>query len=408
MVETKEPDGEDKPAPAPFGGEDALALAREGKDAWNAWADKKENAGREVDFTGVDFTARENQDIYFYGFTFPGVVRFAGAMFPDAEFAAATFEGDAWFDKATFAGDAGFGGATFEGDAQFGAANFKGAAGFGAATFEAAAGFDKATFAGDAWFAAATFEGDAHFGAATFEAGAGFDKATFEGNAGFDGATFKGYARFAAATFEGNAGFSGGTFTGPVLLGKSQFRIVPDFRRSEFNKHVTLHGMEVDFRRPTEPTDADMYRRLKEIAVNARDHDREQMIFAYELMAKRGHETRGLALAPNYLYGWLNGFGRNLLRPGAGLFIVWFGFGILYHRLAAKDMSGLGDGLLFSAAQIFPFLGASRGTLAGAKIALFGEAALNAGINALAMIEGGLGILFLFLIGLALRNRFRL
>ena len=71
-------------------------------------------------------------------------------------------------------------------------------------------------------------------------------------------------------------------------------------------------------------------------------------------------------------------------------------------------MSHLWDGLLFSTAQIFPFLGASRGALGDARNALYGEEPLSVGINALAFLEGGLGILFLFLIGLVLRNRFRI
>ena len=48
------------------------------------------------------------------------------------------------------------------------------------------------------------------------------------------------------------------------------------------------------------------------------------------------------------------------------------------------------------------------GALGDARNALYGEEPLSVGINALAFLEGGLGILFLFLIGLVLRNRFRI
>lgn len=338
MAENQEQDEEN--APEPFRGEEALELARQGKDAWNAWA--KENPGREVDFRGVDFITGVNKKISFKDFRFPGGVHFAKAKFPDAGFDQAIFEGDA--------------------------------------------GFTEATFEGHAWF----------------------EKATFEGDAGFNAATFKGYAGFDGATLKGNTKFTGATFTGPVSLENSRFRNVPDFRRSEFKKHLTLHGINIEFRTPTEPDDADKYRRLKELAFNARDHDRAQEFFAFELIAKRGHETRRLKLIPNYLYRGFSGFGRSLWRPSIGLFVVWGAFGVLYSWIAIKNMSHLLDGLLFSAAQLFPFLGASKGALADAKAALFGNAALDAWVNALGMIEGGLGILFLFLIGLALRNRFRI
>lgn len=294
MAENEEQDEKDKPEP--LEGEEALALARQGKNAWNAWAE--DNPGREVDFVGVDFTAEGNKDISFEGFTFPGEADFSEANFQYARFDRATFKGNAWFGKATFEGRAGFGGATFERDAEF----------------------IGATFKGDTWFDEATFEESAWFDEATFEEGAVFSRATFEGSARFEEATFEGAAGFYRATFEGDAGFGGATFTGPVILYGSRFRIVPDFRRSEFQKHATLHGIEVDFRRPTKPDDADRYRRLKELAFNARDHDREQMFFAYELIAKRGHETRGLALIPNYLYEWTSDFGRSLALPSIGLF----------------------------------------------------------------------------------------
>lgn len=71
-------------------------------------------------------------------------------------------------------------------------------------------------------------------------------------------------------------------------------------------------------------------------------------------------------------------------------------------------MGDFWDGLSFSAANIFPFLGTSQGTLSVARKNLYGEEALSIWVNVLATAEGGLGILYLFLIGLALRNRFRI
>ena len=274
---------------------------------------------------------------------------------------------------------------TFPGNTDFSRTQFRGA------------DFGGANFGECTWFTEAIFEDDARF-----------DKATFGKYARFESATFRKGAWFPETTFEGDAGFGGATFSGLVALYGSRFQFVPDFRRTDFQKHITLHGMEVNFLWPALDGDADKYRRLKELAVNARNHDLEQMFFAYELMAKRGHETRGLKLIPNYLYGWFSGFGRSLRRPCAWLLGVWFGFGILYNWIATKEMSHLWDGLLFSVAHLFPFLGASKGALAEAKTALFGNAPLGVLVNFSAMLEGGLGILFLFLIGLALRNRFRL
>ncbi len=112
-------------------GEEALALYRKGKDAWNKWAE--DNPGVKVSFKGVEF-----KHAIFAGFVFPG----------DADFTNATFIGNAWFDDATFSGDAWFIDATFSGDVSFRKATFNGSAYFRFATFRKDVLFDLATFSG--------------------------------------------------------------------------------------------------------------------------------------------------------------------------------------------------------------------------------------------------------------------
>lgn len=219
--------------------------------------------------------------------------------------------------------------------------------------------------------------------------------------------------QFSGAKFQG-ARFDGGTFTGPVSLENSQFWTVPDFRRSEFQKHVTLHGIEVAPKSPeagflgrAKDTDtADKYRRLKELAVAARDHDREQRFFARELKAKRGHETRGLALVSSYLYELASDFGRSLWRPKFGFFAVLFAFGLAYATGFGKTGMVI-SGLLYSANHLLPFLPGSRKRIEVLETSLFGGPAPDS-VSALTMFEGVFGAVFIFLIGLALRNRFRI
>ena len=91
-------DKEDQPEA--LSGEEALVLARKGKEAWNAWAMKSE--GRKVDFSGVNFTIEKNNDISFEGFTFPGDVDFRRATFMEARFKLATFRGRAEFQRTVF------------------------------------------------------------------------------------------------------------------------------------------------------------------------------------------------------------------------------------------------------------------------------------------------------------------
>lgn len=372
-------ENEDKPEA--LSGEEALALAREGKDAWNAWA--AENRGQSVDFTGVDFTDADNTGISFGGYLFPGEAKFTKTKFQEGHFEGCTFEEFASFDWATFMG----------------------AAMFETAVFRKGNMFYEATFKGLANFVGATVSDFASFTGVTFGELATFSHAIFKGRTLFDRATFEKAAFFNSTNFEESVTFIGGTFSGLVSLEGCRFAIVPDFRRSQFFKHTTLHGTHVDFRTPEEG-DADKYRRLKELAVNARDHDREQFFFACELKAKRGFETLGWALVPNYLYEWLSDFGRSLGRPVFFLAFTWFLFGLVYGAGLGKTGMGI-SGLIYSAAHLVPFLPGSRERIKTLEKLLFDNPTPDI-VFALTTIEGVLGVILIFLIGLALRNRFRI
>ena len=101
-----------------------------------------------------------------------------------------------------------------------------------------------------------------------------------------------------------------------------------------------------------------------------------------------------------YAYQWLSDFGRSVARPVAGLAAIWFVWGMYFAPCPNfGPCVKLGEGLTKSASLIFPFLGASR-TLKKPDFV---------GLDlAMAFLEGGLGVMFLFLIGLALHNRFRI
>lgn len=360
--------------------EEALMLAREGHKEWNVWSRMHERW--EVNFEEVDFGASENSDISFEDFVFTGIANFVGAKFhPNAVFNRAEFRRNALFSYAQFDADAMFIDSKFGEDATFAGTKFS----------------------GTLWFSGAEVRGDAFF-----------DNAQFGEFAWFRGAQFRQDASFTKVDFAGSATFEGATFEGAVFIQDAAFRFVPDFRHTEFRKHVTLHGVQVTFASEPNPlffsktpgdTDADKYRRLKELAVAARDHDREQYFFACELKSKRFHETRGLALVPSYLYEWFSDFGRSLARPTVFIFLIWFICGLIYADFGKQGE--ISDGLIYSARRLLPVPGSPGDALNALEQRLFAES-VPAGVFALTLLEGFLGAVFLFLIGLALRNRFRI
>ncbi|NQU59276.1 MAG: pentapeptide repeat-containing protein [Rhodospirillales bacterium] len=429
-------------------GEEALALARKGQDAWNEWA--RNNPKTKVDFSDIAFTV---DSISFEGFVFPGPVSFRNVVLKNVNFSGAAFSGgDADFTSAQFTvGDVDFTGAKFSGGvANFTVAKFSGGnayftgvefSGGDAYFIEAAfsgghANFFDAKFnGGNADFSEAVFSGgnadfneakfigvDAIFTIATFSRGlVNFYDAKFcGGDAVFSGAAFiGGSAHFEKAKFIGGcADFSGAKFDFPVYLQGARFTQVPDFRHTTLAAHFTLHDVRVSFwddaernsyflKQAKKPDDADKLRRLKELASNAKDHEREQDFFASELRAKRFHEAMGASLIWSYLYEWCSDFGRSTFRPILLLFSIWGVFGWGYWLLADGPCKSFADGLRFSFATMPPFVAASRTALSEARENLYGTE-VGVLVDALAFIEGYIGLAPIFLIGLALRNRFRI
>lgn len=353
MADKQPPQDPKPPEKKVLKGKAALGLWHQGKDAWNQWAETHEGWG--VNFSGVTLEPNadklaEGEYIDFEDFVFPGTVYFAGARFTG---------------KASFIG---------------------------------------ATFTGLAYFAGVTFTGETNFAGVTFEKSAVFDHSTFENTADFFTTDFK----------------------GPLGLAYTQFDHVPDFRYAKFETLLSLHGVVVNYqhhefwapllwyhvRRAANRDDVVKYRRLKELAKKTEDHKAEQLFFAYELKAERMYSLKlGVPLALNYLYQLFSDFGHSVARPFLYLIASWLIFSGVYLLKADQAKACFFDALLnamgFSASQLVPFLGAAKGIGESAKTALFGSD-YPGWLSPFMMLEGVIGLAFIFLIGLGLRNMFRI
>ncbi|MDF2368006.1 pentapeptide repeat-containing protein [Sneathiella sp.] len=430
--------------------EDALALARQGKEVWNRWAE--ENPGVGIDFSGLNFTT---QRISFAEFIFPGFADFSFTTFKFNDFSSTEFSGgyanffgakfaseDANFFKAEFSGgNVDFRGAEVNGGvANFFQAKFSGGyANFQSAKFKGgSADFREAKFSkgrvifdgvefsgGHADFRGVEFiGGDVFFRHVSFSGGnVYFSRSIFsKGNVSFHATVFSKITSFASTKLKYKSDFTAVVFEGPIDLDSSYFAQVPDFRRSKLSAHFTLHDMKVDYSTRTKKvwgvfskaatdSDADKFRRLKELAVQSRDHEREQDFFAKELKAKRYYETTGLSLIPSYLYEWTSDFGRSLWRPALCLGLTWLIFGLMYGvnglPYATSVLDPLWNGLKLSLATLVPFAAISRTAMLESREALF-RSDVNHLLDFAMVVEGVLAVIFIFLIGLALRNRFRI
>lgn len=221
----------------------------------------------------------------------------------------------------------------------------------------------------------------------------------------------------------------------------AKFSQVPDFRFTTFGAPPNLHALEVDFGisysargiegwlgRAGGLTDVAAIRWLKKIAADAKDHESELRFFALELKAKRFHETKGFwPIALNVAYEWLSDFGRSIGRPLSWLAgsIVAAAISILVQH-ADKLPRYQDPAIVVTVGKILAVSATNAVALVGGeKLEARQEALKNVfcptsepecGKNLtltlaghwLVYLQSAFSLLLFFLIGLALRNRFRI
>jgi uncharacterized protein YjbI with pentapeptide repeats len=430
-----------------------IARAQWGKDVWNAWAEG--NPGAEV-----DFTQETSEGIDFSGFVFPGAADFKGVRFiGDTNFIGATFEGHTNFLGAHFEeGAVHFNGATFLDEVVFAEARFQRAAVFSVKRFEKLADFRSARFHGEADFHKATFsDGLARFPSATFyqivhfsgarfgKEGADFSDTQFNHRASFDEARSAGYANFQRARFNGEASFRSSKLRGLVAFNDAQFTTIAVFKDSTFHSVPTFHGAELHEdttfegvtwpKRPHEgqsPYDAvRAWARLRVEMSRLHKHEDELFFFAKELNA-RAQDRRNEPPAKRLLYrSYLAlGAGRSVAKPlgwllglNAGLFlpIYWSATAAIQGRkVSIRDMLAdaailniPADVVSFTLGQALPLIGSSNPERADLYRRLFagGDSRgidVPLWLESVGIVQQLVGIVLLFVIGLALRNRFRM
>lgn len=307
------------------------------------------------------------------------------------EFADCQFDQTVFFDGYVF-GYAFFSCATFSRGADFSNVTFAGAAFFGGATFSMLADFSGATFFTRADFRGVTFSRDAEFSSVMFSRGADFSSVTFSGSTDFISATFHTVAIFTNSELKAPTNFEGSQFLGEP----------PRFHGGKLHEDTVWRGVKWPAA-PTDPNKAgrftDAYERLKQEMDRLKKHEDELMFFAKELECRRVAVGwfKGLPIAA---YGWFCNYGRSYVKP-----LIWmvavFNAGVPALWLLQPDL-GWGKAVGLSAVNCLAGLG-MRKDLMGKVLDDLGPGALIvSGAQTVA------GLVLLFLIGLGLRNRFRM
>lgn len=243
-----------------------------------------------------------------------------------------------------------------------------------------------------------------------------------------------------------SADFSETLVSGIVDWTNAQFGSIPDLRQTKLDRAPEVARMSVpapamvhiiseqeqqkrglskhDFWQlvAADGDDVLKLRKLKAMAIDANDHEKDGEFFAYEMMAKRGWETKGaFGLLANWLYWITSNYGRSYEVPFYWMVASFVGFATHYAWWLNRyvPMEDAGDfAFWFSLKNTVPFLGTLFRFVAEpenytSQFDKVYSAAADAGLNVDALIhtglfQGVLSLIFFFFLLLGLRNRFRL
>ena len=362
------------------------------------------------------------------------------------------------FDSASFRAGASFVGASFGDTARFEGASFGVGASFVGASFGVGASFKGASFEDMTNFNGASFEDMASFEGASFGNGADFaalspketeelwrsigltGKKTVARKTKAEASEMKSDAFksifFAGASFKGDASFQGRRFLDATDFGMTKKDIavlqpggekrvipkgtptrffgVPNFHGCALHQNTSFDGAE--FKAPPSPEAARAYRTLKLAFAQQHALREEQKFFRLEMQAEAG-TARFPRKQLFRLYEACSDYGFSLRRPIGLWLITLVVLGALYGWQTAPPFI-LNNGqqmnwpvmlqwVQYTLINAVPLPG-SELTLKELRGPLFGSTAPSLWLTVLEMLHKTISFVSLFLVGLALRNLFKM
>lgn len=385
-------------------------LVEQGKEAWNLW--RNENKDYRLNFSSMKFPRQTS----FVGFEFGDGVKFSGATFGDhVDFAGTTFGNGVYFSQATF------------GELVF----------FVKATFGDGVNFSGAMFGDDVNFIEATFGNGVDFSEATFCDGVDFSRATFGDGVDFSKATFGTSLNFTACTFGIESLFDLLSIKGNIDFGYSSFVGVPSFQMTSEDDKLKTNISHISIGETFgEPSDVRKMQLLKGIADSTNAVNEARDLFILQRKAERKNawkewretifdlkkKSTPFPLPKSIMAGlfWiLADYGRSVVRPIAWLLLSIPFFYYLYRWLypAKLKMVAQRDALIdYTLSSSIPFGRVLNPAFDRAFEWLFpktrhqiiGTVDITLGFQIASIAQGIVSVILLFLIGLSIRNYFKI
>lgn len=417
-----------------------------------------------ADFRETNYYGSAN----FNNCSFDGWVLYTDTKFHRyAMFHRANFNGeDSWFksefkdgvtfENSVFTGNAHFRGSVFVDLSSFSNAQFKGEARFGG--FSGTALFEHAVFDGEAWFAKSIFEQIARFDDTTFNKGARFEDCTFRGDVAFSASCFVAYATFDRGQYHGQVSFQGVEARSAFTMAGASFSQVPIFYQATFSEAPRLDNVSIRstnrkgiaraaiWNRLKGSSDTSVsakwsqlkvqgneatvrWRTLRRLASQGHDHQREMLFFKAEVLSSRwiSDEPWQAYFWFGLLYQFFSDFGRSLSRPIVWWLAWWASFSLIYISLHRESHETAIPNTCSHMEIVEPWIAAVGLSLyrslpglsgLGDRLGEFQRSLFGVTVDCLPLIPSAVSFLgalqtvvataLLFLVLLAIRNRFRI
>ncbi|WP_299769490.1 hypothetical protein [uncultured Pseudoteredinibacter sp.] len=194
------------------------------------------------------------------------------------------------------------------------------------------------------------------------------------------------------------------------LVAEGSYRCPIDFRNTDIKGHFSLDNFNVELQRRGPfyrrvaicDQSAGRFRRLKDLADQARNKELSLQFHASELKALRWHHQGAIDSILDMIYSGVCDYGRSVARPLITLGFLTLLCGLYYSGWSLEKIKPAAD---LSLANAFPYL--SKGQ-AKESLGLLNPGLKGSFIYTLVRVGQGFGSsILLFLTGLGLRNRFR-
>jgi hypothetical protein len=251
-----------------------------------------------------------------------------------------------------------------------------------------------------------------------------FQISDFSMDVSFFGAKLAQGINLELARFEKTVDFSGVEFHKPLNLDQAEFKVPPLLSGAVFHYETGDSAWDKFWGKAKEPDSYLRYLRLKKIAADAQDHEKELQFFVMETQAKRFHHYSFAeilhfpTLVLHILYELSSNFGLSMARP-----ILWLVFTFV---VSSCSFAIIADSpyqnqiqiwdrhiLALSFSNISPISGLGNDMRVHSIKYMCNVKDINdcRNIDAYYQIssaEGFISLILLFLLGLGIRNRFRI